>query len=27
MYLKEFTQRRNIDLKSFPPHFVEWIEE
>jgi organic radical activating enzyme len=27
MYLKEFTQRRNIDLKSFPSHFVKWIEE
>jgi organic radical activating enzyme len=26
-YLKEFTQRRNIDLGSLPPHFVEWLEQ
>jgi hypothetical protein len=25
-YLKEFTQRRNTDLKSLPPHFVVWLE-
>jgi organic radical activating enzyme len=26
-YLKEFTQRRNIDLRSLPSHFVEWLEQ
>jgi organic radical activating enzyme len=24
-YLKEFTQRRNIDVGSLPPHFVGWL--
>jgi organic radical activating enzyme len=26
-YLKEFTQRRNIDLGTLPQHFVEWLEQ
>jgi len=27
VYLKEFTMRRNIDLKSLPSHFVDWLEQ
>jgi len=26
-YLKEFAQRRSIELNSLPPHFVEWLEQ
>ena len=26
-YLKEFTQRRNIDLRALPPYFVDWLEQ
>jgi len=27
VYLKEFTQRRSIELNSLPSHFVEWLEQ
>jgi hypothetical protein len=27
LYIKEFAQRRNLDLSIFPKHFVAWINE